>query len=104
MIGVFTVFRLIGRRAARLHVAQPDRRRLRSSVAIDLRFDRSIAVSPVSSRDGLLDDDVPIKLARGVYGDRLIDRDPKSSAIRCDRSDAAQLHAVSVQGDSRCNE
>lgn len=69
--------------AVRLHVAQADRRRVRNSAAIDLQIDRSIAVRPFHRGTEFDDDDdVPIKLAKGVYGDRLIDRDPKSSAIR----------------------
>lgn len=44
MVGVFTVFRLIGRRTFARSTA--DGRRIRSSAAIDLRIDRSIAVSP----------------------------------------------------------
>jgi len=47
----------------------------------------------------LLDDDndVPIKLAKGVYGDRFIDREPKSSAIRSFRDPTnTVLHTVSL--------
>lgn len=96
MVGVFTVFRLIGRRAFARSTS-------RSTSSSEQRgywsTDRSIyRCQTVSSRDGVLDDDddddVPIKLARGVYGDRLINRDPKSSAIRSAIVYATNLHAV----------